>query len=407
MPNFLFGFATTRNASTISDHDRVRFHVHMEESDRQDTRFWSNLDRDTFEGLKQEVRRRAVGAAAPLDLRAIREQHADRITFYREVKSEGRRGSLADLSSFVEGLGLAPLTRSERIALWDAYAFYLWVDPQRDEIDTLNAVFIADKLLEELRVALADNPVLSDADEAALRRVAQARIVLPLRVDNRLTTDQPPRLSHRQRRLLEDAHDQIVAGARLVELESARDEILDAVLRVRRERADTNRREDTDRTARIRESLAGRLAANDLETVVSDLSSTLRLQPTSSEIREEVAFELVSANARRLFDRHTRRGTSMTSALTTLEADIDSSSMGKMASSCCWYWGGSCLAVSSTWERRMSSPLTRATTGSSAAASEPSEAVSWARAPCDVSKSAAARQAAGERKLGHARILSR
>lgn len=319
MGNFLFGFVTTRNPSTIDDAERTRFHVIMDEQDRQLTRLWSNLRQNSFVELRREIVTRVrSGAFDPPDLRDLRLAHQNHIQLYREVNGEHNRGSLSNLPEFISDLAINPLTQQERTRLWDAMAFYLWADPQKEEIDTITAIFVADKILSEVRVATAGDQTLSEEELVILRRIAQARIVLPLRIDNRLRSSPSPRLSARQRRMLLAAHDQIITRGRIAELESAREDLTLAVARF-----EGARRSEDARLATLSARLTERLPAESASAVNAELASALTLTPPTRISAEAISTSLTSAIARRFLATPVAVQSGPTSALNMISAEID------------------------------------------------------------------------------------
>jgi len=325
MRNYLFNFATTRNPQKIPDGERTRFHVHLNDDDRALTHYWSDLGQDTFAGIIRDIlgRTSTMTEKVPI-LQEINATHELLIALYREVKSEGRRDSLDGLPTFVANLNVDPLTRAERVTLWDAFAYYLWVDPQEEEIALISAIFVADKLLEGLRVALADSLTLTAEDEATLRRISLARVVLPLSIDNRVPQfTRPQQLSAKQRRLLEDAHDQLVASENLLDLERDRDEILEAIVRTRVIRLDAARQTKRDREAELRESLTGRVSAGLIDTLLPKLTTQRDDDETGPVRPEDVEAEIALPRARRLLTRFSRGRHSIGAATAGIDAHID------------------------------------------------------------------------------------
>ncbi len=322
MRDYLFNFGTIRNPQKIPTEERTRFHVHLDDEDRLLTNYWRGSLSDTFEGIISDIRRFAVSFEGAPSLHEIDATHGLLIALYREVKSEARRASLEGLPAFVEDLNIAPLTRSERVVLWDSFAHYLWIDPQEEEISLISAVLVADKLLEGLRVVLADSPTLTAEDEATLRRISLARVVLPLSINNRVRQFARPRLSAKQRQLLGDAHDQLVASENLLNLERDRDEIFEAATRTRVTRRETTRRIERDRETRLREGLTGRVSAGLIDTLLPELTTRLEDDETGSTRPEDVVAEIALPRARRLLTRFSRGQRSINAVMTSIVAHI-------------------------------------------------------------------------------------
>ncbi|MTH95320.1 hypothetical protein [Roseibium sp. RKSG952] len=232
MRDYLFGFTTTRNPATISREERDRFHILMIESDRQQTRYWSDHERETFVGLLQTIRRRGVGVTGIPSLQALKADFANLLAFYRAVVSDKRRTDLSDLHQVANDLGASALPSGDRVLLWDSFAHYLWVDEQRTAVDTVRAIMIADKILNKLEELEPDD--LSEKDnQANLRRIAKAQVVLPLPVEAPGRFAAQKGLSGRQQDLLEQAHDRIVNGAAKRRLSWVRREFAFAVAKLR------------------------------------------------------------------------------------------------------------------------------------------------------------------------------
>ncbi|WP_434054919.1 MAG: hypothetical protein RDA78_08650 [Roseibium sp.] len=246
----------------------------MDEQDRQNTQFWSNLQVGHFRSVKPViVSRIRSGVFDAPSLASLRLQFSGLLALYRESNAERNRGSLSGLPGFILAQDVQPLTRAQTVLLWDSLAFYLWGSGQQDVVDTIIAIFVANKVLEHVRIVLADDGEISEDEEATLRRVTKARVVLPLRLDRPETEAQSIRLNASQVRMMLDAHDQLVARGRLREMERARDDIEETLVLISAERASTERREDEARTGRLRATLASRVAPDVLESVLADVSA--------------------------------------------------------------------------------------------------------------------------------------
>ncbi len=225
MAAFLFSFSTTRNAATVPPELRRQFHIEMDEQTRLETRLWTT-SLSSF-GTLSIALRRAVrsGDETPPLLSELKAEHTALLHFYRALHAEENRASFADLPQQALSIGAEPLTRAARAALWDALALHLWGTGWREAVETVIAVFVADKALAAMRVAATDDGTLSEDDTAMLRRVMRARVLLPLhrrRADPQAETSD---LTPAQRRMILTAQDSIIASGRIRELEEARPRI--------------------------------------------------------------------------------------------------------------------------------------------------------------------------------------
>ncbi|SMX30478.1 hypothetical protein TRP8649_04622 [Pelagimonas phthalicica] len=229
MPQFLFGFSTTRNPSAIAPATLNQFHIQLSENDRAQTRIWSGAHAN-FDSISL-ASRSAVrsGNLTPPGLAALKNTHAELLEFYRQLHSEQNRASFLALADWLNANALSPLSQSERAALWDGLAMHLWATHWREAVDTILAIMVADKALNFWRVATAGDGTLSLDQESDLRRILQARVVLPLNQRRAVDDPEGDSLSPGQFRLLDNAQTSIVTNSRIDRLEDARSQIEDAL----------------------------------------------------------------------------------------------------------------------------------------------------------------------------------
>lgn len=312
MRDFLFGFTTTRNPSTISASDRDRYHILMAESDRRETQYWSDHDRQTFVGLLRDIRRRGVSVSGIPGLQALKSEFGDMLAFYRAAKSDARRADLSDLHAVAADLDVSALTSSARVQLWDTLAHYLWVDEQRAAVDTVHAIMVADKLLNALEELAPDD--MSDATaQADLRRMMRAQMVLPLPIEAAGRERVSRSLSARQREMLEQAHDRIVASAERRRLLRVREDLTLAVARFRSRRSDSERDSGLRSRTIIREALSATLSAEEVDTVAATVAGRLAAAESPQDDVSGIMATLATAEAAAVLQPLTARATSIAS----------------------------------------------------------------------------------------------
>lgn len=269
MRDFLFGFTTTRNAAAIAPASRQRFHIEMIESDRQQTVYWSDHTRGGFDAILRRIKQRADGFSGTPNLRDLKQQFEPWLAFYREMKSEVRRKDIADLHSLAARLAVTPLVPSQRILLWDGVAENLWIRKKKAAVDAIRAIFTANLVLNALEDITED--ALPDADiERDLRRMFDAKLVLPLPLENLAAESQRAGLSARQQQMLERAHDQIVAAIDTGRLISVRADLQLATARFRAAEAERRPRDAVLPDSPTGRTLTADLGSSDTSTVAAE-----------------------------------------------------------------------------------------------------------------------------------------
>ena len=295
MRNHLFNFVTLRNPQTVSEADRSRFHVLLSPDARETTHYFRDLSSDEFRELKFEIGRRSANFQNGLSLQELKAAHADLLALYREVRSERWRVSFFDLDAFISRLGPQPLTPTQRGRLWDNFAHYLWVDPQEDEIGLVTAILIADKFLGTFSESHVEGVRLTKAQDQELRRIAYARVVVPIPIDNRVPRTTGPLFSAQQRSLLEAAHDRFIQSIELRDLEESRNEILSSLNVAQITAEERARAHRLERETRLRESVASLNLGSASERIVPTMLASLEMfrshvpRVVASDIRETLS----------------------------------------------------------------------------------------------------------------------
>lgn len=329
MRDYLFAFATTRNPKTLSDTERATYHVRMPDSVRPLTFYWSTLpvpegQARTFEQAIEIIREQGILPDIK-SLNMMRTEHILLLTFFRKLRSEDHRSNFDGVPQFALELGVTPLTTNQKVDLWDQLAFRLWIARGEEEVELITTILVADKAIEALNILVANEPdmVLSQSDERHLRRVLSARVVLPLRVLNLIPPPETPRLSRRQREMLEHAHDRLISGDEIKSLEKARLEILDATARIEIERKESDQLRLVALENSLRSSLAG--SANDENAIhiARNVTSEMRANEVRSDPLLEVRTKLPSADAKLVLNRFAGAGDSVDDVINTLTDHIE------------------------------------------------------------------------------------
>jgi len=325
MPHHLFSFSTTRNPAAMPDDQRRRFHVFMQDGDRPDTHYWSDLIRGNSRTLIQMIRGRVSTAPELPRLDELSDRFRSYLEIYRDAHSEARRASIAGTIDLILDGSIPPLQRADRILLWDLLAEGLLIRPNKAMIDTVRAIFVASQLIEAVRL-FEDDDSDAAANEAVVRRIAEARVVLPLQVENVREQSPPARISDRQRDMLETAHDRLLEQTEIDELEQARSEITALALEssTGAQRELENERDETER--RVVSALSSTLSANALTAILPIVRNSVA---TAVTIAPPNFAEIIAARATprtaRLVGRLALGApvSTPTALLASLEAEID------------------------------------------------------------------------------------
>ncbi|MEQ1905080.1 MAG: hypothetical protein ABL888_12905 [Pirellulaceae bacterium] len=325
MPHHLFSFSTTRNPTAMPDNERRRFHIFIQDSDRQNTHYWSDLIRGTSRILIQTIRSRASTAPELPRLDELSDRFRSYLEIYRDAHSENRRASIAGTIDLILDGSVPPLQRADRILLWDLLAEGLLIHPNKAIVDTVRAIFVASQLIEAVRL-FEDNDSDTVANEAIVRRIAEARVVLPLQVENIREESPPDRVSDRQRDMLETAHDRLLEQTEIDELEQARLEITALALEssIGTQRELENERDRAER--RIVSALSSTLSASAFAAILPTLRNSVATAVTIPQpnFAETVAARATPRTARLVARLAVGAATSTPVALlANLEAEID------------------------------------------------------------------------------------
>jgi len=298
----LFNFIALRNPETISNEGKERYFINITAAILPLTHYYQDIGSQTFFDLKREIRRRAVNFNNAATLNELKSEHSALYQFYREIRSERFRNFYNDIHEVVETLRPGVLSLQQEARLWDNFVHYLWVDPQEYEIEVITAILVANKFLSTYQEFPRFENQLSESEQKTLRRITRAKVVIPLVVNNRVQEAEYARLSRRQRKMLEAAHDQFVNRVELQQFEELQSQIARLHTTVTTELDEQTRAENVAKEARLRETLASldfAVSLEDVKPIVSRKPAPPRPPVRKEQIRSRltpaalVAFERI------------------------------------------------------------------------------------------------------------------
>lgn len=277
---------------------RARFHVEMIESDRRQTHYWSDHPRGGFPVILDRIRQRADGFDGVPNLPTLKNQFAPWLAFFRGAKSEDRRADLSDLPQLTLDTGATPLVPNQRILLWDALAENLWIRKKKPAVDAVRAIFVADLVLNALE-DIAEDALAEPQTQADLRRMLDAKLILPLPIDNRATQRRHGVFSARQREMLEEAHDRIVAGIEADRLSRVRRELQAASARVRLDIGDRARDSARRTESLVRTTLHHTMTAEAADRIARTVAAAIEPEPTNARAEVDTVLDRIASTEAR------------------------------------------------------------------------------------------------------------
>jgi hypothetical protein len=211
----VFEFAMARNPQTISPQVEAIFAIRLEQNLQSASHYFADVPRLSFGRIRVVLQNRSSSFSEAVTLRGLRSEFAAQIALHDEFHRERHRQSAEHMAEAFGELDPGPISDDERVRLWDNLAHSLWVMPDEDIVEVTRTILVADHFRLVAGPILRNGPPTDEEDILAIRRALQARVVMPLGVDNRVEGGESERLTAIQARLLRAAHAGIMDRAKL------------------------------------------------------------------------------------------------------------------------------------------------------------------------------------------------
>ena len=204
----LFNFALKRSPQVLRGDVRAELFIEVSPAVAAASHYLSALSIDDFHSVRAQLTDIGHSFGDRRTMRQIRDEFAGHIAVFERARRTDDSTRIADLAALAAGANAPILTQQDLLRLWDNLIHAIFLARSRLEADAIIAAMVGDHVASTVR-SLAPT-----ADEVAtmrrLKRVAQARVVIPIPVQNLRPAAGRPVLSEGERALLEEAHARFV-----------------------------------------------------------------------------------------------------------------------------------------------------------------------------------------------------